>query len=79
MDRVGETSRAAANGQVTELGRFVDLGQSDRPGAKMKAARLYGPGDIRVEDVSEPPAPGAGEVLLGVTAVGICGSDLHYY
>jgi L-iditol 2-dehydrogenase len=45
----------------------------------MQAARLYGPGDIRVDEVPEPAAPGPGEVLLGVTAVGICGSDLHYY
>jgi L-iditol 2-dehydrogenase len=45
----------------------------------MKAARLYGPGDIRVEELPEPPPPGPGEVLLAVTAVGICGSDLHYY
>jgi len=45
----------------------------------MKAARLYGPGDIRVEEIPEPERPGPGEVLLAVTAVGICGSDLHYY
>jgi L-iditol 2-dehydrogenase len=45
----------------------------------MKAARLYAPGDIRIEEIPEPPAPGPGEVLLAVTAVGICGSDLHYY
>ena len=43
----------------------------------MKAARLHGPGDIRVAD--EPaPIPGPGEVLVRVTAVGICGSDLHW-
>src|SRR5262249_18653545 len=45
----------------------------------MKAARLYALGDIRVEELPEPPPPGPGEVLLAVTAVGICGSDLHYY
>src|SRR3954447_9069240 len=45
----------------------------------MKAARLYAPGDIRIEELPEPPPPGPGEVLLAVTAVGICGSDLHYY
>jgi L-iditol 2-dehydrogenase len=45
----------------------------------MKAARLYAPGDLRVEEMTEPPPPGPGEVLLGVSAVGICGSDLHYY
>ncbi len=41
-------------------------------------ARLHAPGDVRVED--EPVAgPGHGEVLLRVTAVGLCGSDLHWY
>jgi L-iditol 2-dehydrogenase len=44
----------------------------------MKVARLHGPGDIRVSD--EPvPVPGTGEVLVRVRAVGICGSDLHWY
>jgi len=44
----------------------------------MKAALLYKIGDIRVEDVPRP-SPGAGEVLVRVEAVGICGSDVHYY
>jgi L-iditol 2-dehydrogenase len=44
----------------------------------MKVARLHGPGDIRL--ASEPePQPGPGEALVRVTAVGICGSDLHWY
>jgi L-iditol 2-dehydrogenase len=44
----------------------------------MRAARLYGVGDIRVGD--EPvPEPGPGETLVQVTAVGICGSDLHWF
>ena len=44
----------------------------------MKAAYLYGPRDIRVTDTHDSePAPG--ELLLDVTAVGICGSDLHSY
>ena len=45
----------------------------------MLAARLYGPKDLRVEDVPEPGAPGKGQVLIRVTAVGVCGSDLHNY
>jgi L-iditol 2-dehydrogenase len=45
---------------------------------RMKAARLYGTGDMRVAD--EPvPAAGPGECLVRVTAVGICGSDLHWW
>ena len=45
----------------------------------MKAARLYGPQDIRIDDVSEPAPPGPGEALIRVKAVGICGSDLHMF
>lgn len=44
----------------------------------MRASRLYGIGDIRVEDLP-CPSPGPGEVLLKVAAVGTCGSDVHYY
>ncbi|GIH14179.1 zinc-dependent alcohol dehydrogenase [Rugosimonospora africana] len=44
----------------------------------MSVARLYGPGDIRVE--REPlPDPVEGTDLVRVTAVGLCGSDLHWY
>jgi L-iditol 2-dehydrogenase len=44
----------------------------------MKAARLYAVGDLRLAD--EPaPEPGPGESLVKVTAVGICGSDLHWW
>lgn len=45
----------------------------------MKAARLYGPGDLRVEDIALPGAPDAGWVKLRVDAAGICGSDLHNF
>jgi L-iditol 2-dehydrogenase len=44
----------------------------------MKVVRLHGPGDVRVAD--EPvPVAAPGESLVRVTAVGICGSDLHWY
>src|SRR5579883_2857073 len=43
-----------------------------------QAALLYGPRDIRVEEVPAE-SPGPGELLLDITAVGICGSDLHTY
>jgi L-iditol 2-dehydrogenase len=44
----------------------------------MWAARLYAPGDIRL---AEEPVPAAGPPmsLVRVTAVGICGSDLHWW
>lgn len=43
----------------------------------MKLARVHGPDDVRVDDV---PAPAAGpdDVVVRVTACGICGSDLGY-
>ena len=44
----------------------------------MRVARLYGRGDVRVADEPAPVA-GPGESLVRVTAVGICGSDLHWY
>ena len=44
----------------------------------MRAARLHAVGDLRLTD--EPiPVPGPGESLVRVTAVGICGSDLHWW
>jgi L-iditol 2-dehydrogenase len=44
----------------------------------MRTARLHAAGDIRVHD--EPvPALVDGEELVKVTAVGICGSDLHWF
>jgi L-iditol 2-dehydrogenase len=43
----------------------------------MKVLRLHGIDDLRLNE--EPkPKPGPGEVLLRVTAVGICGSDLEW-
>lgn len=46
---------------------------------EMWAARLHGPGDLRVDRVPHPGAPGPGMALLRVRVTGICGSDLHSY
>lgn len=43
----------------------------------MRAARIHGQRDLRIEDV-EPPRPRPGQLLLSPAFVGICGSDLHY-
>jgi L-iditol 2-dehydrogenase len=44
----------------------------------MQVARVHGADDLRLHD--EPmPAPGPGEALVRVTAVGICGSDVHWW
>ncbi len=44
----------------------------------MRAARLHGVGDIRVADEAAPEGD-AETSLIRVTAVGICGSDLHWW
>lgn len=44
----------------------------------MKAARFYGPGDIRIDDIAEP-AVQPGTVKVEVEWCGICGTDLHEY
>jgi len=44
----------------------------------MRAALLYGPGDLRIEEV-ETPTPGEHEVLVRVRCVGICPSDVRVY
>ena len=41
----------------------------------MRAAVYHGRGDIRIEDVREPPAPGPGELVLRVARASICGTD----
>ena len=44
----------------------------------MKALRLTAPGEFEL--VEEPrPEPGPGESLVRVSAVGVCGSDLHWF
>jgi len=45
----------------------------------MQVVKLYGPKDIRFETDDTPSAPKAGEVLLNIKTVGLCGSDLHMY
>ena len=44
----------------------------------MRAARLHAVGDLRVGEEAAPEA-GAGMSLVRVAAVGICGSDLHWW
>jgi len=44
----------------------------------MRAARYYGKGDIRVEDLPIPEV-GPKQCLVEIEWCGICGSDLHEY
>lgn len=45
---------------------------------KMKAAVLTKPGHIEIQEL-DIPTPGPDEALVRVRAVGLCGSDVHYY
>jgi len=43
----------------------------------MKALCWHGHGDVRVDTVPDPELKSPGDVIIKVTAAGICGSDLH--
>ena len=45
---------------------------------KMRAWFAYGHEKMELQE-TDMPQPGAGEVLVKVRAIGICGSDLHFY
>mgnify|MGYP000656436062 FL=1 len=42
----------------------------------MQAAIMYGPNDIRVEDIEKPKCPPNG-LILKVLSIGLCGSDIR--
>ncbi|MFH1524335.1 MAG: alcohol dehydrogenase catalytic domain-containing protein [Chloroflexota bacterium] len=44
----------------------------------MKTVRLHAPNDLRLHEEPQPQ-PGPGDALVHVTAIGICGSDLHWF
>jgi L-iditol 2-dehydrogenase len=44
----------------------------------MQVARLHGPRDLRIA-AEYAPSRSNGDALVRITAVGICGSDLHWY
>jgi L-iditol 2-dehydrogenase len=46
--------------------------------ATMRASVMTGVGTLTIED-RPVPTPGAHQVLVEVAAVGVCGSDVHYY
>jgi L-gulonate 5-dehydrogenase len=45
----------------------------------MRAACTEARKTIRLIDVAEPAAPGPGEIVLRPEAIGLCGSDFHYF
>lgn len=46
--------------------------------ASMRASVMTGVGTLQIED-RPVPVPGPHQVLVEVAAVGVCGSDVHYY
>lgn len=45
----------------------------------MKALCWHGTGDVRVDNVPDPTIEHPGDVIIKITAAGICGSDLHLF
>lgn len=45
----------------------------------MRATLMYGPGDVRVEDVPDPVIEEPTDAIIRVTYTCVCGSDLHPY
>ena len=54
--------------------RLQSIALVNQGGLEMKAARYHGRLDIRIEDVPTP-VPADDELLVAVSAVGICGTD----
>jgi threonine dehydrogenase-like Zn-dependent dehydrogenase len=48
-------------------------------GLSMKALTWQGKRDVRVENVADPSIQEPDDVIIRVTASGVCGSDLHLY
>ena len=61
-----------------EGGDLKDLSKGKAMAETMRAAVLRKVGEVVMED-RPVPRPGPGEVLVRVRAVGVCGSDVHYF
>src|SRR2546428_6519085 len=46
---------------------------------KVRAVVTQARGVMEILDVPEPGEPGSGEVIVRPEAVGLCGSDFHYF
>lgn len=45
----------------------------------MKSIQLVAPRRLEPREMAMPPDPGPGEVLVKLRAVGVCGTDMHWY
>src|SRR4029077_8343398 len=76
--RARPSSRRSMNTATNSSKGSSDERSREEPRAKlMRAAVLRDGRMIERDDVPEP-VPGPGQVLVGVTACGVCGTDLHF-
>jgi L-iditol 2-dehydrogenase len=45
----------------------------------MRSVQLVAPRKLEITDVKQPDGPAPGEILVRIRAVGLCGSDMHWY
>jgi len=45
----------------------------------MRSIQLVAPRTLEEREMPQPPDPGHGEITVRIRAVGVCGSDLHWY
>jgi 2-desacetyl-2-hydroxyethyl bacteriochlorophyllide A dehydrogenase len=45
----------------------------------LRSIQLLAPGILEERDMPQPPDPSHGEVTVRIRAVGVCGSDMHWY
>jgi threonine dehydrogenase-like Zn-dependent dehydrogenase len=76
---MSEPQRDGAKAGGLDTGAAAVSGDAERAvpssGGTMRAARLHGPGDVRIEEVPLPE-PGPGEVRIRLTGCGVCASNL---
>jgi L-iditol 2-dehydrogenase len=70
------TADTAASAPGRQVRSLTDDGAG--PAATMRVSALHAPGQVVVEE-RPVPTPGPGQVLVHIVAVGICGSDVHYF
>ena len=80
LQRVAQ-SRLAASAAVTSSRAFANgaLPEPVDTAWRNPAAVLHGVNDLRFEDVPMPDRLSDGYVRIEMKAVGICGSDVHYW
>jgi hypothetical protein len=71
--------RGLINARSRDRGKARRDGAAGRGRSLMRAAVMYAPGDVRVEDREEPRLVEATDAIIRVSAACVCGSDLWPY